>query len=485
MSAVAYRCDFLGELGTQYRIDIVDSESTAATTLTFKTDAPGFKLEYQSSGSDDITAGIMGSILSVSFLVEDSIKLAFCEQLAEATPSRFYLKIYRDSELFWQGFIKYDGQEFNDEYYPFVFTIKAEDRFTRLKDKTMFTGITDPWYDFFSINKGRTTFQYMMNRFITRLRGFELCSDDGIFFECISEWWANQIEYAHYPVFTKPYNTFVFDNLTVHKYWLSDQFMDEYEILELFLKLFNLRIYQAKGIYIFENMFTKMKSSYYVWESSADIIPDLTVRLSQKYKCESTEFTKLTGTTYRYANCLRNSIMRYEDEIWFSSGGMDKTSLIETETTLGDPYTADYNRETMDIGTVKIGTMSQFVDGGVTYYGAGTIWSKKIYSGLDETPAVDWICDSLYNDNPEEHAYCLERDHISMRKHALRIFNGEIQSAVFSAEKSLIFANDDEYHFLSGSFSAMEEIWNGSWVKYDRSYTGITYDSTETYISKT
>lgn len=483
MAAVVYRCDFKGELGTQYRVDIWDAESTAETPATFRTEAPGFSLEYQGAGEDDITAHVIGSTVNISFLVENSTQATFVDTLIKAEYQRFHIKVYRATELFWLGFLDYSGQEIQDDYYPYVFQICATDLIGSLSQRyasLIVTPVntTDP------LNFGRLTLLTYFKDLISLTAFSELVPSGDTLLEFITQWWCYDIMETVAPQPASPEVDFFFQNIAFHPYAVNFQHMNALEALEMLLKLFNLRLFQSKGCFIIEHMYRKTKTTYYVWDVSNDATPTLTCVEGVKYKTESTDYTKLAGSVYYFSKPMRRAIMKYYDDI-FNSSGIIQTSEFDTIAEIGSPSESVANRDQIDIGSVTVGTHSQYVSGGTTYYGAGTLWTRGRTVLQPSILAQDFWCDSAnYHLPAVRHAKALLTDYLFMRKSFLKILSGAIQSADFAAHKTLIFADTTQYHFLRGSFTASDEVWQGEWVKLSGDYTDIDFTSTETYTDK-
>lgn len=122
--------------GEPWAVEIHDTDFVGTSTEVEGRRA-GFYLDYeagQAQGIADMFAPIMGSSVRFDMLVEDASMEGLLTDLATAREKRFYLVLYRNSALYWVGYIIADEVRVSDRYYPYNLSIFAIDGISRLKE---------------------------------------------------------------------------------------------------------------------------------------------------------------------------------------------------------------------------------------------------------------------------------------------------------------------------------------------------------------
>ena len=91
-----------------------------------------FSLEYGGRG-DDFLKPIKGSRVVFSFMAEDNADLSFIDDIASTQEQRFYVRLYRDGSLYWQGPILQDLMRVPYTSFPAAVEIQAICGLARLK----------------------------------------------------------------------------------------------------------------------------------------------------------------------------------------------------------------------------------------------------------------------------------------------------------------------------------------------------------------
>jgi hypothetical protein len=132
--------DFYGLDGTEYTVSVyVDGYAGAVA------DFLANSLEITWEGDDgDLHAPIMASTARVGVSINSSTVQNAFTQLKFAKEGDYILKIDREGELYWVGYIIPDNMTVQDAKYPYTFEIRATDAIGRLKDID-YTGTGTEW----------------------------------------------------------------------------------------------------------------------------------------------------------------------------------------------------------------------------------------------------------------------------------------------------------------------------------------------------
>jgi len=125
MSDVRYTNQFYSLNDTLWKIDIWDRDYTGAATE-FNTDVPGFTLNYPSEGSERFNP-VIGAECVIHLVNETDEIDTLLSDILEAEEKRFAILIYKNSSLFWCGWVTNDLIEDVNENKPRGNTITASD----------------------------------------------------------------------------------------------------------------------------------------------------------------------------------------------------------------------------------------------------------------------------------------------------------------------------------------------------------------------
>lgn len=115
-----------------YEIHVIDSsfDNSVDPEIELKLDRDGFVLDY--GGTDDIQY-IMGSELSMGFLVSNSDEEDLASDILSLQEDRFGLRVYKNENLYWHGMIYQDGVQIDVQHKPYVCRLTAMCGLGRLK----------------------------------------------------------------------------------------------------------------------------------------------------------------------------------------------------------------------------------------------------------------------------------------------------------------------------------------------------------------
>tara|TARA_R100001463_G_scaffold70797_1_gene124464 strand:- start:5919 stop:9143 length:3225 start_codon:yes stop_codon:yes gene_type:complete len=132
---------FYSQRGNRYDIEIWSKTDSSLDSVEFATGKGGFRLSYK--GGDDRQDIIMPSEVTIPFIVSDADDEAFISGLLSADDKEYFVVIKRNFVLFWWGNLNagFDAKENN--YYPYISTIKANDFLGEIVNDRDYSTITD------------------------------------------------------------------------------------------------------------------------------------------------------------------------------------------------------------------------------------------------------------------------------------------------------------------------------------------------------
>lgn len=279
---------FKSDYGSDFTIEIIDTEFSGTPTE-FKTDSRGFVLDYNTE-TDDIVNPIIGSSCTIGMYVEDvTQETAFITLLKNYQEDRYYVRIYSSEDsrviditdttvsnfnarvqadggtvestscitsdintlggakfyipsvsedIYWVGKITQDLVTIEDNYYPYLYEIKAADGIGLLSN-----------YDY--TTAGNKTLFEVFKESIDLIGVDHLYSDLNFYLStCFNYWDVNQT----YDVDTDA-STLVRFNTLVYRETNDDGSFTQPKALDVLKELctiFGARIYQRRGSYVLE-----------------------------------------------------------------------------------------------------------------------------------------------------------------------------------------------------------------------------------------
>ena len=268
--------EFTDDLGTDYRVNIHDSNFTGTTT-TFVLGSDGFILRY-TGNNEDRMQGVIGSELTFTLTEENTIHTAFMDDISTTAEIRFSVSVYKDPDgvnsPYWFGVLYPEQVTRPFDYYPIQNTLTAADDLGNLQYvKHDSTGLVDvPTLLLQCLNRTRATHLWSTDNFLYYVNDFEAVDYTG----------SNQL------IDTRIYNPSLGnpDSNGVNQYYST------FEILESLTKVFNARLFQSDGVWWFLPLGAQQAST------------TLTVEVKQK------DGTDITQDTYNAARAFDSTLER-------------------------------------------------------------------------------------------------------------------------------------------------------------------------------
>ena len=204
--------------------------------------AEGFELEYGKRG-DDPHKAIKGSSITFNWHLADSSQEAFIESVAQTQEQNYYVRLFRNSVIYWQGPILQDLIRVPYAK-PQIVNIKATDGLARLKGlkgdianyDTILEGIIDVLRDIDSANLWADSDNFVR----TSVRWFE-----------DQMWTGAPINGLDALAYSKLYKQSVLFNYDKDG---NEEYRTWYDWLQCVLETFGARIFLAEGVYVIEQI---------------------------------------------------------------------------------------------------------------------------------------------------------------------------------------------------------------------------------------
>lgn len=132
MAAVRYTSTYKSDLNDEFVIQIWDTEGGGSTI--FDESESGFTISYQSNRTD-LFPTLLGTECSVDVWVEDENLDALITDITNSQEGRFFLRILKFGIQDWVGMVLPDIGSYDEDHYPYRFTIRATDGLGTLKGK--------------------------------------------------------------------------------------------------------------------------------------------------------------------------------------------------------------------------------------------------------------------------------------------------------------------------------------------------------------
>ncbi len=262
--ALKYRQEFYSTNATRYRISIDDDTLGSDANLAFNVDSNLFTLTYDGQ-SDDRFQSVITSKCRVGIIVNSSDLEDFIEDLVNSVDGRFKLKIEKYSklnlvwELFWSGNIITDQVSYEDQSYPFIFSLTAIDQLGTLSEidyndaGTTYTG-------------KQTVIEHLINILDkTDLDYFHGATD--VFLRTIVTWYDDNHIYNS----GDPDDPLIVSRLDHIGFYREDDdgniiYFNCLDVLKELAKVFGARIYQSGGSIRFEQVNEREAATFYEFQ---------------------------------------------------------------------------------------------------------------------------------------------------------------------------------------------------------------------------
>jgi hypothetical protein len=134
--AKRFHIPFRSLLQEDWTYEIHDADFVGDSLLV-KGRVDGFRLNYEAestNGRADMFTPVLASSSTFDMLIENSDMETFITDLATSREGRFHAVVYRDSSLYWIGYIVADEVRVSDRYYPYNLSIFSIDGLSRLRE---------------------------------------------------------------------------------------------------------------------------------------------------------------------------------------------------------------------------------------------------------------------------------------------------------------------------------------------------------------
>lgn len=296
--AVKYQNKFKSLAGVSWQIDIDDPDFSGEATV-FTTESPGFS--YSCPG--DIDSRISGSEITIHWLVQSKTEWDFLIKTVYASELYYTVKIYRNTALWWIGKLYYNGQAFEDQYYPYRFDLKASDYLQ------MISGL--PYDDYGTNYSGSVRILQHFQNILKKIETHHFYGENDIFIRTINNW----IEDEMYNLETEGDDDPLWNTRLAHEAFLT---YNDYNIVEPatcgdvlneLLTRFDLRLYMSEGAYVIAQTNLLSEKEYPVRLYTKELVyKDITTSITAH---DSASLVSAGASTY-FLPALRKVSHEYE-----------------------------------------------------------------------------------------------------------------------------------------------------------------------------
>ena len=132
---------FYSQRGNRYDIEIWSKTDSSLDSVEFATGKGGFKLSYK--GGDDRQDITMPSEVTIPFIVSNTDDQNFINGLLTADDKEYFVVIKRNFVLFWWGNLNAGFDSKENDFFPYISTIKANDFLGEIINDKEYSTITD------------------------------------------------------------------------------------------------------------------------------------------------------------------------------------------------------------------------------------------------------------------------------------------------------------------------------------------------------
>lgn len=301
--------------GYDYTATIHDTDWVGALTE-FDVNAGGIRIKYDPVKSDDRHAPILGSVASVSMLVEvgDSVIETFLEDLRLSKEGRFWLEITCNlaPTTVWRGIIITDNSWETDEGKRFTANISAVDGIALLKNEPYYTPGSPP-----TLLTGTNKVTRHITRCITKLAHQSLWGASDPILETSTDWWSDAMTAGGA---NDALHLVYVDNAAFYDYHtkggVDKDVLSCYDVLVNILHSFGCRMYQYGGVFRVEQIDYRANHTYEYrrYDKSANFLSNST-RTGVNTIDQTVTGAKLSYVTYDYIPQLSKAQVTYEAKL--------------------------------------------------------------------------------------------------------------------------------------------------------------------------
>ena len=340
----------------EYTVQILDNLFNAAATE-FKTDSTGFNLEY-SGETDDIVSPVISSMCTVGMYVESiGQESLLIDNLKLYQEDRYFIRILKNTSLFWTGKITQDLIAIEDQYYPYLYEITAVDGIGLLANEEYTTA-------------GNKTIFEVFKESIDLLSIDHLYSGVNFYLStCFNTWDINHV-YDEDNDASKliRFNTFVYRETNDDGSFTEPMALD---VLKQLCTLFGARIYQRNGAYILEQYKERTNASYryFNYDTQGDEVTVEDIEDDVALNQTSAQGARLNGGAYNFLPALKKVEVSYNQ--------IRLNNLLANRLTFTGASSA-----------VNLGTLVNDNNGQVNL--TGNLFYSFLYNGTGATTSLLW-----------------------------------------------------------------------------------------------
>jgi hypothetical protein len=306
--AIRLYSEFLSDQGTQYKIELHDSEWLGGAHQ-FECDADGFTLNY-SGETDDTISPIVSSEVEIGVAIRTGQVGNYFDALKTYQENRFRVVIYKYDaayNLYWVGWVMQDLVTLEDSSEPYFMRLKAVDGFGRLAN-----------IDYTEDNDIDQTGLVLTKVLDAIQNSLLLIGVDDLFpslkpyLETSVDWW--ETNYQTYSTSVDPLAEHAFD---IRLFQNTDDdgnivYSSALDILKNIATLYGARVYINDGKYIFEQYGNRAQTTRYVSRYYKDGTLVARVSYSDDVTLDQTSGNaRLAGNSWSFLPALQSVSIKY------------------------------------------------------------------------------------------------------------------------------------------------------------------------------
>ncbi|MDG1949722.1 MAG: hypothetical protein P8J32_02765, partial [bacterium] len=322
---VRLKAEFHSDQNNLYKIEIHDSTWVAAA-YTFNVDGTGFQLSYNGE-TDDIVSPIVGSNVTVNAYNESTQFDSFISDLTEHQENRFRIVLYKDSVFYWAGWIMQDLVRVDDSSKPYIYSITAADGFAKISNTDYDNANDISQSDGISLTR-------LTDIIINALKDTgldDLWGATDKFLEVAVDWWettSHTYSTTDDPMYLTGVDTSIFETKEDDG---SIIYTSGLGVLKQLATLFNARIYQANGRFVFEQYGVRAASTRYIhtYDKSGTEVTDETISDEVTLDQTISGGARLAGNEFNYLPAMKRAEVVYNQKHlspWYSGFTFDATN---------------------------------------------------------------------------------------------------------------------------------------------------------------
>lgn len=311
---VAYK--FFDTDNTEHWVELLDIDHEGAITEV-EIDSPGYQINYQASSPDHLYSPFMYSQVEIPFTPANATEESIFEDLATTLEQRWYVRIYRDGNLYWVGKVLQDSCSFEDKYYPYTFRVVATDGIKSLE------AVNTP------IN-GLNTLDSIINA-LAETGVAQVYGTSEVFVKTCNRWVEDLMYTTTLPATTLDplayTRTNVVNNLQTHNNGEED--LSLLEVLRSYMIAFGCKLLMIDGCYHIIQHDEYLSSTRYFNSYTKNYLPTISapddsagvvsLGVPVTYTAPpggvaGEDFLQLTGVEYNYLPAVNNAKVRYDTE---------------------------------------------------------------------------------------------------------------------------------------------------------------------------